>query len=522
MSQVKDFIIKGALVYDGSGAAPRVGDVHVSGSCVKACGERLQRPQGAEVVDASGLSLSPGFIDVHGHSDVSLLAAPEATGKLSQGVTTEVAGNCGLSVFPATTPEVREHFADIYRQYPVKFTWDGIDGYVKELERRRPAINLASLCGHNTLRACVCGYKDSPCGPKELDAMAKLLSGTLSGGAAGLSTGLLYVPGKFSKMEELKALSKELAPAGKIHATHLRSEGARLLEAIDEAVQVSFAGSKRLHVSHFKTAGRENWAKLDAAIEALDSARAAGLEVTADRYPYIYSKTNLSVVLPAPYSDMDDASISKALCDFKALEALAASLDDSGRDWQMVLLASTSSEFARPFCGLSIADISARLDISPGHVCAIMMRDDASGTDAAFGGMSQFNLQRILALPWVACGSDESARPASYSIGRSHPRGFGSFPRFLNNIAGSLGMAEALRRATSLPASIFRIPKRGLIAPGNFADLVLFDERRLKDEASFAHPHRVASGIVRVWVSGVLSWDSGASSGPRAGSFLRL
>ena len=520
-SAKSDFLIKGATVYDGSGKVPFAADVRISKGLVSELGPSLAERPGDELVEATGLSLAPGFIDAHGHSDVSLLAAPEAFSKISQGITTEISGNCGLSVFPAT-PEVREHFKDLYKQYPVDFNWSDLDGYAAELERRSPAMNVASLCGHNTLRACVCGYTDTPCGEAQISAMSKLLSEELARGAAGFSTGLIYVPGKFSTFDELAALAKTLGLSGKPHTTHLRSEGTRLLEAIEEAVSISKSGKCRLHISHLKTSGRTNWGKLDSALSLIAKAQAEGLEITADRYPYVHSKTSLSIALPPPFCDMADVAISKALRDDSAFEALETGLLASSRDWSIVILASTNAFFAQPLCGMSIAEISSLLHCSPACLVARLMRDDAAGTEGAFGGMSQGNLELILSQPWLCCGSDESARPKDYSIGRSHPRGFGSLPRFLNMLAPESGMAEAIRRVTSLPASIFGLKGRGIIATGAVADLTLFDESNLGDYASFAEPHAVSSGIEAVFVSGVLSYTASQGSIGRAGHLLRL
>ncbi len=516
-----ELLLKGALVYDGLGNPPSQADLLISNGLVKAVAPSLPEKGGVELFDARGLSLAPGFIDAHGHSDVSLLAAPEAFGKISQGVTTEISGNCGLSVFPAT-PEVRDHFKELYRQYPVDFTWSDLDGYAKELERRAPAMNIASLCGHNTLRACVCGYKDAPCGEAKLKAMSKLLSEELSKGAAGFSTGLIYVPGKFSSFEELACLAKALAGSGKPHTTHLRSEGACLLEALEEAVAISNAGGCRLHISHLKTSGKDNWGKLDAALETVAKFKREGMSISADRYPYIYSKTSLSVALPAPFSDLDDVALAEFLREDSEYAALETALLSSTRDWSLVILASTNAAFVKAFCGLSVSEISAKLSMTPARLVARLMREDAAGTEGAFGGMCQANQDRILSLPWLCCGSDESARPQSYALGRSHPRGFGSFPRFLKAVAATQGMAEAIRRSTSLPAAIFGLKGRGRIVPGCVADLTLFNESKLKDEATFAEPHKASSGIEAVFVAGVLSFTPSGGSVGRAGHLLRL
>lgn len=504
-----DFVISGALVYDGFSPAPYESDVFVSGGVIR----EITPPSSAVApgyvkIEAEGLSLAPGFIDTHGHSDVSILAAPEAFGKISQGITSEVAGNCGLSPFPVATGEVREHLAKLYENYNVPITWDDIASYSSEFESRSPSINMASLCGHNTLRAAVMGYAEKESIPEDWRRMSHLLEKELRNGAQGLSTGLLYIPGKFSSKEELMSLMGVLRSESKIYATHLRSEGAKLLEAVDEALELARAGAGRLQVSHLKTAQKQNWHKITPLLEKLNAARASGLGVTVDRYPYTYGQTSLSVILPPPYDKMRDREIQEILhSDAAARNALEAELAKNDF-WGGIILTSSLAGFAEGLFGLSFDKAAEKAGLSPAKLCVMLMAEDATGTMAAFGGLSEDNLRKIISQDWVCCGSDESARPRDFSIGRSHPRGFGSFPKFMNILRSEgFSMSEAVHRVTSLPASIFRLKNRGMIKESYAADMVLFDEAAFADSATFAAPHSPASGVKSVWVGGVLSYD---------------
>ena len=519
------FLISGALLYDGTLRAPYPADVVVEGAEIKAVAPAgTLEENGRNRIHAEGLSLAPGFIDAHSHSDATVLAAPEACGKISQGVTTEITGNCGLSAFPVLTDTVREHLNSLYAACGVRVSWNDLNGYAAELERRGPAVNIASLCGHNTLRANIAGYEAKALSEAERGRMAELLEETLRQGAAGFSTGLLYTPGRFADTEELLRMMTVLKAFGRPYATHLRSEGDALEEALDEAVFLAEHGSGRLQISHLKTALPRNWNKLERVLARIEKARAAGLRVTADRYPYIHSQTSLSIVLPAPYDAMDDCAIRDVLRNNPEKRAEAVrTLTESGRDWTRVILTSSHSPAAAGLSGKTIAEAAERTGLTPEEFCVKVLADDAPGSMGAFSGMSGKNLTRILAQKWVCCGTDESARPFDESIGRSHPRGFGSFPEFIRRVAEQSSMPEAIRRVTSLPASIFGLSGRGVIRPGAYADLVLFDEAEFHANADFAHPHRPASGIRLVCVNGVPSYGDLMKHGrERSGAFLRI
>lgn len=516
-----DFIIQNALIIDGSGRPSFNGDVAVTGGKIATVGKNLPST-GKRIIDADGLILSPGFIDVHGHSDVSVIAAPESTGKISQGVTTEISGNCGLSVFPVTRHN-REHLQELYKNYNVKISWRDADDYSELIDKIQPAMNLSSLCGHNTLRAAVMGYGDLKPSISELNTMKTLLGVSISNGAAGLSSGLIYIPGKFSDKKEITTLLEELSRTRKPYTTHLRSEGAQLLESIDEAVDsVMKSGQKKLHISHLKTAGRDNWCKIDDVFQKISQAHHNGIHLTADRYPYTESMTQLSSYLPAPYDRMDDIKLHDHLQDpAKFAEFVEALRRMPEERWKTLRIISTTAKFAEKGFGKTFADFAIISGMKPWDICASILMEDTAGATAASAGMSEDNMMRILNQDYVACGSDETARPLEYSLGRSHPRGFGSFPRFINIVRKNMGLEKVIRKITSLPADIFNLNDRGRIVTDHAADLVLFNPEKLSDLADFSEPHRISGGILKVWVNGVLAWEDGALTGKRAGKYLK-
>lgn len=526
-----ELAISDALVVDGTGAAPFQGGVRVRDGKIVAVAKAplpANFANGAEQIDAGGLALTPGFIDAHGHSDLSAMAAPEVTGKLSQGVTAEIAGNCGASPFPLTDVN-REHLEEHYRHYGLKLEWSGFAGYAKALAKREPSINFGLLCGHNAVRGGVRGYGPGEASPTELAAMRKLLREALAEGALGMSSGLFYVPGKFADRKEMAAMLAELAAhpaadgAARPYATHMRSEGEGLLEALDETIGACLdAGHRKLQVSHLKTAGEKNWGKLDATFLRISQARERGLEINADRYPYTASMTTLSAYLPSPWNDLDDTTLTAKLADQAAAAQLQADLEKLPTvTWERMRLISAGPgcKLSRP--GAKIAELAKEMNRSPAEICVAALRAGSSTTMAAREGMCEENLKRILAQPWVCGGSDGRALPRDGSLGLGHPRAYGALVRHLKLILPEFGLGEAVRRLTSFPATIFNLAGRGRIAPGMAADLVLFDPNRLADRADFANPFLIAEGIDRVWVNGTLAWQDGQATGRRAGRVLR-
>jgi len=512
-----------AIVYDGEGTPGcHDGNLIFDDQTGLIMGVNVPTVRADRIIDADQMAVAPGFIDAHGHSDISLLAAPEALGKISQGITTEIAGNCGLSPFPVTDRN-REHLQGMYEQYQVTIGWNDLAGYAAELASRRPAINLAVHCGHNTLRSAVVGYDERPLERGQLPEMRQYLRQALEQGAAGFSTGLIYVPGKFAEPAEIVALLKELGPFGRPYATHLRSEGARLLEAVDEAVGSSLAaGIPRLHFSHLKTARPENWHKLDEVFKRIDKAEKSGLAVTVDRYPYIESMTQLSVAMPSPWDNLPDRTITERLAAPEARRELSDSLRDfTGENWHRIRLAATNHPVYRAYCGLLLPEIAEQTGKSCAELCVALLQHNSAATLAAFSGMSMDNLKLILHWDRTACGTDETARPLDEQFGRSHPRGFGSFPQFFRLLAGmDTPTEEIIRRFTSLPADIFRLPRRGRLLAGNYADIVVFSPERYTSQADFRKPHQLAEGIYLVVVNGKITYQYGEGVKQRNGRFL--
>lgn len=448
--------------------------------------------------------IAPGFIDCHGHSELSLLDAPDAASKRLQGFTTEIIGNCGLSAFPVTGCN-RKHLSELYQNYHTALSWSTLPEYQQLLKERQAGLRVYSLCGHNTLRAAIAGYEKERLDVDEITAMKTLLQSSLDTGALGMSTGLLYVPGCFSDPAEIISLMQILAANDRVYATHLRSEGGELLESLTETFECAVeAGLKRVLISHFKTARPENWHKLDAALELINRYRHTGLDIHLDRYPYLESQTMLSVILPPPYDTMRDAAITAELKDESVRNHLTGILraQKTPQDWQRLRLTGARNSEFLPFLGKHFHEIPG----DPAENCIKILAADATCATISAAGMSESNLQRIMALDFCMCGSDGYALSLDSVHTNAHPRSFGSAAKFMRKLLDSnCQIGQAVRRMTALPAEFFRLPASGKLRPGNHADLTVFDPETIDSKADFTSVCRPADGILMTVVNGMVN-----------------
>jgi N-acyl-D-amino-acid deacylase len=514
-----DLLISGGEVHDGNGGPARRADVAITGERIAAVGD-LTGAEARTQLSAAGRIVCPGFIDVHSHSDTFILIEPTAPSKIFQGVTTEVVGNCGASTAPRqgayTLPtDWRE------KQYPG--TWASVAEYRALLAQVQPALNIALLIGHNSLRAGIIGYDARAATADEIRAMGALLERALDEGGAGLSTGLIYTPGLYSTPEEVRALAAVAARHGKIYTSHMRSEGDQLLEALDETLAIGRATGIRVQVSHLKTSGRRNWPKLGAALDKIRAAQAAGVRVAADRYPYIASCTDLDVILPDWAAGGGRETVLARLRDPATRAQLRAELVDT-TDWGAIMVGSLARPELEPFRGQRLPEIAAALGLEPVDAALHLLDVDELRPSAIFFGMCEENMWRILAEPWVMAGSDASIRALTgpLAVDFPHPRAFGTFPRLLRAALDgrTVPLPEMIRKMTSLPADHFQLKDRGRLVPGAFADVVVFDPLTIRDLATFAAPRQYAEGVAHVIVNGRPTLRDGAFTDTRGGRFL--
>lgn len=533
-----DIKICGGMIFDGTGAPPRPLDVGISGDTITVLGDlsradakltiglavgQRERPTPAASAHTTKI-VCPGFIDVHSHSDTKILIEPAAPSKIYQGVTTEIVGNCGSSAAPVTDRMKAPWEKDDNEGLPG--TWHTVAEYRQLLESVKPAVNIVMLIGHGTLRAGVMGYSDRAPSELELQQMRLALEQALDEGGCGLSSGLIYPPGMFASSAELVELARVAARRNGVYATHMRNEGQRLLASLRETLEVGEATGIKVEISHLKTRGRENWALCDEALEFIGQRRAAGLAVQADRYPYTAANTGLDSVLPAWVHDGGDEAALARLEDEDSRQRIAAELKENHDPtyWETVTVASVVHPDMARFRGTPLLDIARCLDLHPVDALLHLLKLDRLQTTAFFFGMSEENMFKTLAEPYVAIGSDASLRSPTGLLSRDfpHPRAYGTFARFLRmSLDGrTVPLAEAIRKMTSLSAEYFGLRDRGMIAVGKKADLVIFDPAQVSDRATYAAPHHLAVGIEYVVVNGIVTLKEGRLTEERAGRFL--
>lgn len=486
-------------LFDGSGKASFAADVAVKDDRIaEVAPAGTLKKTGSSVVDGKGLALTPGFVDVHSHSDARMIQFPGGDSKISQGITTDISGNCGFSQYLADVDDndLEEHTARCRGNF---------SAYAEVVEQAQGAMNSVHLCGHNSLREYVMGFDERKPTREEMRQMKELLADALANGAAGFSSGLVYLPGRYADTEELKELASLLKGTGKPYATHIRSEGNTLLESLKESIEIARAGDSNLVVSHFKTSGEANWHKLDAAFEIIEKAQESGMDILADRYPYIYSCTTLSIILPEPYNKLDNPTLCGRLKNESAFrKELAEALKiRCTRDWSRILIVDSMSEKHAPWFGMSMTQIAGKMNCHPAEAAVAILAEGIS-PGAAFGTMCEENLERILSKPYVMPGSDANIR--AYTDGGTHPRAFGTMPWFYRIAAKHDTPESVIRRMSALPCAKFNLANRGIIAPGYFADLVLLDLDNFSSPADYGYPNQKARGVERVYVNGQLAY----------------
>lgn len=523
-----DLVIKDGYIFDGLGNEAFKADIGVSGNFIQEIG-KISSSSGKSVVDAKNLAVCPGFIDAHDHTDMQLLVNPKAESSIRQGITTLVSGNCGGSPFPITEKIYEEVKEDLKAFYQIDLTWKDIKGFFARLEEKGMALNYSSFVGQGTIRGAAVGFNDRPPKEEELEKMKKMVAESIKNGAVGLSTGLEYAPGSYAKSDEIEELCSVAAHYGGVYATHMRNEGDYLLESLDEAIEVARKTGISLQISHFKIAYPRNWHKVDAALAKVEKAKEEGISIFCDRYSYIAGSTGLSYYFPlwARQGTTDEflARLKDPALDSK-LRAHAAEEEEKLGSWDKVVISSVVSEKNRQFEGKSVLQGAKEKGKSPYEFMRDILIEERNRVGMVTFMMKEENLKKILANPLVGVGCDGSAI-APYGIlgrGKPHPRNYGTFPRVLGKYIREekiVPMPEMIKKMTSLPARKFGFTKRGSLEKRYFADLVIFDEDRVIDKATWAAPHQYPVGIEYVLVNGKIVIKSGEHTGSLPGKVLR-
>jgi N-acyl-D-amino-acid deacylase len=516
-------LIRGADVLDGTGAPYQHADILIQDDTIIAVG--VIDTGVDETIDADGLTVCPGFIDIHSHTDHLLFAYPLADSKLLQGVTLELGGNCGFSAAPPDV-EVQRVIAEELVSVAVTPDWSGMADFLDRLETSGIGPNFATLVGHGNLRGEVVGFDNRPAQPGELQQMQAHASRALQEGAFGISAGLIYPPGCYSDSDELATVCAVASGRG-FFSVHMRDEGAGLLSALTEVIEVARRARVPLQVSHHKVGGKANWGLVGQSIAMIDAARAAGMDITADVYPYIATNTSLAAVLPDWMRAGGTDAMLARLNDPAALARIADEWGDRARDverWDEYALSRIYADQQKDLQGQRIGAICRRLSQAPLPVIARILLADAGRTEMMRFCLCEADVAQVLRQPWVMVGSDASAKTLDPAWGCPHPRAFGTFPRVLAEYVrkrGVISLPEAIRKMTFLPAWRLGLKDRGRIAPGCKADLVIFDAERITDTASYEAPLQSPVGIAWVIVNGVVAAHEGRLTGARPGKIIR-
>jgi N-acyl-D-amino-acid deacylase len=525
-------IFTGARICDGTGTPAFTTDVATAGDRIAAIGDCSDR-DAVERIDARGFVLAPGFIDVHSHSDELWLVEPRCTSKVFQGVTLEIAGNCGTSVAPlfGTARERKQRAARVAK---LAVEWQTFDEFFSLVQQNGVSLNVASLVGNGTTRGCVSGDANRRLTAEERTRQEALVREAVDHGALGLSSGLIYEPSRYADVDELAGLSAIARDAGApLYASHLRDEGDELLAAVDEALAVGARADVHVQFSHHKAAGRKNWGKVHRSLERIDAARMRGARAAVDVYPYVAMWTDLGTILPeavregsddAVVARLDDPEIAAAV--LFALNRARSSDETAGDTWHDILITDVESERNAHVAGMRMDAFAASRRLSPARAAIQLLIEERMAVQCAFFAMSEDDVATIFSAAFACVGSDASIRGLSGVTARGvpHPRAFGTFPRVFGRFVRGrpvLSLEEAVRRMTGLPAAVFGLRDRGIVAPGAFADLVLFDPATIRDTATYERPFALPEGLPYVYVNGECVVRRGDHTGARPGRVLR-
>lgn len=521
-----DLLIKNGFVINGSkDGSPVRADVAIEGDQIKAVGD-LSHVDAKKTVNIKGLCVCPGFIDAHSHSEFTLLADGRAEGKICQGITTEINGNCGMSAAPLYG-DAFEHRDRELDELGIKERWNTFDEYFALLDKKQFAVNFITLTGHGNLRASVKGYSDEPLENIELNKMIELLSSSLDQGSKGMSTGLIYPPGVYSDTPEIVELARETAIRDGIYTTHMRSESEYLIESIEEVSKIAKESKVHAHISHLKTSDEKNWTKLNKVFEIIENSQKTGSTITCDRYPYIASSTDLDAVLPSwAFEGGRKKEIERLKNERVRLSEDILREHPDPSCWQKVVVSSVNQDRNKWMEGKSMSVIAETINQPPLTCLFDLLIEEELMVGAIYFVMNEDNLKLILKQSYTMIGSDSSARSFDgiTAKGKPHPRGFGSFPRILGRYVreqGILSLGKAVYKMTGLPARTFRMNKRGILMPGYYADITVFDPDTVLDTADYTNPFQRPEGILHVFINGSQVLLDGEPTGVLPGRVIR-
>src|ERR671911_517487 len=526
-----DVIIKGGTVYDGSGRQPKRADVGLRGDRIATIGD-LSRATATTVVDATGLAVAPGFINMLSHSTSSLIVDPRSLSEIKQGVTTQIFGEGSMGPL---SDRMKQRLRQTRGDSGFQIEWTTLAEYLSYLETRGIPQNVASFIGAGTIREHVIGLEDKQPTPAQLDQMRELVRREMEAGALGITTALIYPPAFFARTEELIELCKVAAKYKGKYTTHMRSEGNQLIEAVEETIRISREAGLPAEIYHLKASGAANWPKMDQVFEMIRTARQRGLKITANMYTYTAGGTGLDASMPPWVWDGGREAGYKRLQDSDTRKKIADAIRTPSNDWEnlyalagspdRLLLASFRSEKLKPLVGKTLGEVAKMRGKDPVETIMDLVLEDRSRVGTIYFLMSEDNLKKQIRQPWVSFGSDAaSIAPEGDALRSSaHPRAYGNFARLLGKYVREekvISLTEAVRRLSRLPATNLGLDRRGFLKPGMFADVVVFDPQTIADRSTFENPHQLSVGVKDVFVNGTQVLKDGEHTGAKPGRAL--
>ena len=527
-----DTIILNGMIYDGNGGDPYKGDIGINADTIAFIGD-LKKAKGRNETDANGMAVAPGFINMMGHSEVSLIVDGRSQGDIRQGVTTEIFTESSMAPLnPGMKKQMQEGQGDI----KFKVEWNTLGEYMRYLENKGISCNIASYVGTGTIRQYIIGEDNKDPTASQLDSMKMLVKQAMEEGAMGVTNALIYPPDFFAKTDELIALSKEAARYGGAYSSHMRSEGDKFLEAIEELISISQQANIPAEIFHLKAAGKDNWYKMDSAIRRVERARREGLQITADMYNYIAGATGLTATMPPTLQDGGFGKLRERLQNPAIRKQIKKEMDTKTDKWENffnsvgtpenILLLGFKQDSLKKYIGKTLGQIAKLCGTSPEETAMDLIIHDSTRVECAYFLMNEENVKKQIALPWVSFGSDEGSytNEGIFLKSNAHPRAYGNFARLLGKYCRDeklISLQEAIRKLSKLPAINLKITQRGELRVGNYADIVVFDPAKVKDNATFEKPHQYADGMIDVFINGARVLKNGEHTGAKPGRFVK-
>ena len=530
--QEYDTIIRNGMIYDGNGGEPFKGDIGIKNDTIAFVGD-LSKASAKNEVDAKGHAVAPGFINMMGHSEESLIQDGRGQSDIRQGVTTEIFTEFSMGPL---NEKIKKQAKDGQGDIKYDVTWNTLGEYMNFLEKKGISPNIATFVGTGAVRLYVIGEDNVAPTPVQLDSMKVLIRQAMEEGALGVTNALIYPVDFFAKTDELIALSKEAAKYGGMYTSHMRSEGNKFLEALEELITISKEANIPAEVFHLKAAGKNNWWKMDSAIKRIERARKEGQQITADMYTYVAGATGMTSAFPPTLQDGGFGKLRERLMDAKIRKEMKKAMNTDATDWENlyygaggaehVLLLGFKQDSLKKYTGKTLAEVATIRGTGPEETAMDLIIQDSTRVGVAYFLMSEENVKKQVSLPWVSFGSDEGSYTTEgvFLKSNAHPRAYGNFARLLGKYTRdekTMTLQEAIRKLSNLPAKNLKLKNRGELKTGNYADIVIFDPAKIKDNATFEKPHQYAEGMINVFINGVQVLKDGGHTGAMPGRFVK-